>query len=177
VARSEWVGWLGRIGLAAQGICFTTIAALALQLAFGDGGKATDPQGAFRVLANHGWTRTLLVLLVCGFVAYALWRLAQALFNRGDHGRDAAGYFRRLIQLCQALIYIGFAVSAALNAVTTLVMSLTAGGRLEGMFVWLLGGLGNSTPDQLAVAAALVCAGVLPLCTSHPAEPGATHRR
>jgi iron complex transport system permease protein len=31
------------------------------------------------------------------------------------------------------------------------------------MFVWLLGGLGNSTPDQLAVAAALVCAGVLPL--------------
>ena len=65
------------------------------------------------MLANHGWTRTLLVLLVCGFVAYALWRLAQALFNRGGHGQDAAGYFRRLIQLCQALIYIGFAVSAA----------------------------------------------------------------
>jgi hypothetical protein len=65
------------------------------------------------VLANHGWTRALLVLLVCGFVAYALWRLAQALFNRGDHGRDLSGYFRRLIQLCQALIYIGFAVSAA----------------------------------------------------------------
>ena len=65
------------------------------------------------MLANHGWTRALLVLLVCGFVAYALWRLAQALFNRGDHGQDAAGYFRRLIQLCQALIYIGFAVSAA----------------------------------------------------------------
>jgi iron complex transport system permease protein len=61
------------------------------------------------------------------------------------------------------LLLAGFAVSAALNAVTTLVMSLTAGGRLEGMFVWLLGGLGNSTPDQLAVAAALVCAGVLPL--------------
>jgi Domain of Unknown Function (DUF1206) len=52
------------------------------------------------------------VLLVCGFVAYALWRLAQALFNRGGHGEDPAGYGRRLIQLCQALIYIGFAVSA-----------------------------------------------------------------
>ena len=52
------------------------------------------------------------MLLVCGFVAYALWRLAQALFNRGGHGRDAAGYGRRLIQLGQALIYIGFAVSA-----------------------------------------------------------------
>ena len=53
------------------------------------------------------------MLLVCGFVAYALWRLAQALFNRGGHGRDPGGYGRRLIQLCQALIYIGFAVSAA----------------------------------------------------------------
>jgi uncharacterized protein DUF1206 len=42
-----------------------------------------------------------------------VWRLAQALFNRGDHGRDLGGYFRRLIQLCQALIYLTFAVSAA----------------------------------------------------------------
>jgi Domain of Unknown Function (DUF1206) len=83
-----------------------------LQLALGDGGKATDPQGAFRLLATHGWRRALLVLLVCGFVADALWRLAQPLFNRGGHGEDPAGYGRRLIQLCQALIYIGFAVSA-----------------------------------------------------------------
>src|SRR5918912_829085 len=89
-----------------------TIAVLALRLAFGDGGKATDPQGAFRVLAQRGWTRALLVLLACGFVAYALWRLAQALFNRGGHGHDPSGYGRRLIQLCQALIYIVFAISA-----------------------------------------------------------------
>ena len=38
--------------------------------------------------------------------------MAQSLFNRGGHGRDPAGYGRRLIQLCQALIYIAFAVSA-----------------------------------------------------------------
>ena len=125
------------------------IAALALQLAFGDGGKATDPQGAFRVLANHGWTRTLLVLLVCGFVAYALWRLAQALFNRGDHGRDPAGCFRRLIQLCQALIYVGFAVSA------TRVLAGAGGGSrstrhaVGGMLSWpggpeLVGAIGTT---------------------------------
>src|SRR5437763_10110502 len=112
-ARSRWVGWLGRLGLAAQGICFTTIAVLALELALGQGGSATDPQGAFRVLANHGWTRALLVLLVVGFVAYALWRLAQALFDRGGQGDYAAGLGRRLIQLGQALIYLGLAASAA----------------------------------------------------------------
>ena len=41
-----------------------------------------------------------------------MWRLSQALFDRGGHGRDPAGLGRRLIQLCQALIYLGFAVSA-----------------------------------------------------------------
>jgi len=111
-ARSRWVGWLGRVGLASQGVCFTIVAVLALELAFGAGGKATDPQGAFRVLATHGWTRALLVLLACGFVSYSVWRLAQALFDRGGHGADPAGLGRRLIQLCQALIYLGFAVGA-----------------------------------------------------------------
>jgi hypothetical protein len=120
-ARARWVGWLGRFGLAAQGVCFTVIAVLALELAFGAGGKATDPQGAFRVLATHGWTRVLLVLLACGFVAYSLWRLAQALFDRGRQGSDAAGLGRRLIQLCQALIYVGLAVGA--------VRVLAGGGR------------------------------------------------
>lgn len=61
------------------------------------------------------------------------------------------------------LLLAGFAVSATFNAVTTLLMSLSSGGRLEGMFFWLLGGLGQSTYDQLAVAAALVLAGLLPL--------------
>jgi hypothetical protein len=34
-ARSSWIGWLGRIGFAAQGTCFVIIAVLALELAFG----------------------------------------------------------------------------------------------------------------------------------------------
>jgi iron complex transport system permease protein len=63
------------------------------------------------------------------------------------------------------LLLAGFAVSAACNAVTTLIMSLTPGGRMESMFFWLLGGLNMSTPDQLAVAAALILAGLLPLWT------------
>ena len=61
------------------------------------------------------------------------------------------------------LLLAGFAVSAMLNAVTTLIMSLSSGGRLEGMFFWMLGGLDQSTPDQLLVAALLIGAGMLPV--------------
>src|SRR5919199_4338480 len=111
-ARRRWVGYLGRIGLAAQGICFGIIGALALGLASGVGGETTDPQGAFDALARGGWTRVLLVVLTIGFAAYAAWRLAQALFDRGGMGRDAGGLGRRAIQLCQGLIYVGLVISA-----------------------------------------------------------------
>jgi Domain of Unknown Function (DUF1206) len=89
------------------------------------------------------------VLLVCGFVAYALWRLAQAFFNRGGHGRDLGGYGRRLIQLCQALIYIGFAVSAARVLAGAGGSSRSTRHAVGGMLSWpggpeLVGAIGTS---------------------------------
>jgi hypothetical protein len=93
-ARSQYVGWLGRAGLCAQGTCFVIIGVLALTLAAGVGGAATDPQGALVTLARHGWTRVLIVVLAIGFAAYALWRLSQALLDRGGMGTDAGGLAR-----------------------------------------------------------------------------------
>jgi hypothetical protein len=110
-AKSRWVGHLGRVGLAAQGVTFTTIAVLALALAAGEGGEATDPQGAFRTLAEQGWTEALLILLIPGFAAYAVWRFAQALFDRGGQGDDVPGLGRRLIQFVQGLAAVGLAFS------------------------------------------------------------------
>jgi Domain of Unknown Function (DUF1206) len=104
-ARSPWIGVAGRIGLGAQGICFGIIGVLAVGLAAGVGGEATDPQGALDALARHGWTRVLLVLLVVGFAGYTVWRLAQALFDRGGMGSDGPGLFRRSIQLVQGIVY------------------------------------------------------------------------
>jgi uncharacterized protein DUF1206 len=111
-ARSEWIGYLGRAGLAAQGICFGIIGALAFELAVGAGGTTTDPQGAFDALARTTWTRLLLVLLCIGFAGYAVWRLAQALFDRGDMGSGAGGLGRRAIQLVQGLTYVALTIGA-----------------------------------------------------------------
>ena len=112
VARSKWIGRLGRIGFAAQGTCFAIIALLALELAFGKSGRLTDPRGAFVVLARGGWTRLLLVFLAIGFGAYSIWRLAQALFDRGGMGTSPGGLGRRAIQLGQALLYALLTFSA-----------------------------------------------------------------
>lgn len=112
-ARSDWVGYLGRAGLAAQGVCFGIIGALAIGLALGAGGRTTDPQGALNALARHGWSKILLLLLCIGFAGYALWRLAQAIFDRGGMGSDLGGLFRRSIQLVQGLTYVALTVGAA----------------------------------------------------------------
>ena len=111
-ARSPWIGRLGRVGFAAQGMCFVIIAVLALDLAFGKRGRLTDPRGAFVVLAEGGWTRVLLVFLAIGFASYSIWRLAQAIFDRGGMGSSPGGLGRRAIQLGQAVLYALLAVSA-----------------------------------------------------------------
>ena len=111
-ARSPLVGLLGRIGLAAQGICFVVIGVLALALAAGVGGEATDPLGAFVALARGGWTKVLLVVLAAGFPCYAAWRLAQAIFDRGRMGTGLGGLGRRTIQLVQGLTYCALTASA-----------------------------------------------------------------
>ena len=86
---------------------------LAFALAAGAGGKATDPQGALNALASHGWSKVLLAVLCVGFVGYAVWRFAQALFDRGRMGSDLGGLFRRGIQLVQGLAYGALAFGAA----------------------------------------------------------------
>jgi hypothetical protein len=111
-ARSPWLGYLGRAGLAAQGVCFGIIGAFAIALAVGAGGTTTDPQGALNALARHGWSKALLLLLCIGFAGYALWRFAQALFDRGGMGSDFGGLFRRTIQLVQGLCYTVVAIGA-----------------------------------------------------------------
>jgi Domain of Unknown Function (DUF1206) len=104
-ARSRWIGIAGRAGLAAQGVCFGIIGLLAIRLAVGSGGRTTDPQGALNALARGGWTRAMLVLLCVGFAGYTVWRVAQAIFDRGHMGRGISGYFRRAIQLVQGIAY------------------------------------------------------------------------
>jgi Domain of Unknown Function (DUF1206) len=151
-ARSPWVGWLGRIGFAAQGTCYVLIGVLALELAFGESGRLTDPRGAFVVLAQGGWTRVLLVLLAVGFACYSIWRLAQAIFDRGGMGRSLAGLGRRAIQLGQSVLYALLAVAAV-----RVLLGASAGGSPKRAAAGILGWPGGMTiVAAIGVAVAII---------------------
>jgi hypothetical protein len=100
---SGWYAALARTGLVAKGVSFGIVGLLAIKLALGDGGKATSREGALQSLAQHSFGKVLLILLVVGFAAYALWRFVQA-FAEGEWGKGV-GYVGR------GLIYAGLTFS------------------------------------------------------------------
>ena len=138
-AHGAWTERLGRAGLAAQGLSYAIVGVLALLLALGAGGKATSRQGAFQTLAHSLVGEGLLVALAVGFVAYAAWRLANAIFDRGNRGDDAPGLAKRAGDLGKALLYLGLTWSV----LHTLFTDKASGGnekkQTAGVFDWPAG--------------------------------------
>jgi Domain of Unknown Function (DUF1206) len=113
---SGWYAWLARAGLVAKGISFGIVAALAIGVAVGAGGKTTSRQGALQTLAQHTWGKVLLVLLALGFVGYAIWRFVQAFAERddgGDEKGEAKKWGKRAGYVGRGLIYAGLAFTTA----------------------------------------------------------------
>jgi hypothetical protein len=104
---------LARFGLVAQGISFGLVAVLAIELALGRGGKATDREGALRSIADSGLGRVVVFALAVGFGCYTLWRLAQVFLGR-DLEEDGAKkkWGKRLSSLGKAAIYAALCASA-----------------------------------------------------------------
>jgi hypothetical protein len=112
VGDSEWVERLGRIGLVAKGVSFLIVGVLALLVAFGAGGAATDRPGAFRLLSEQSYGFVALLAIALGFGAYALWRFAQAFLDRDDEGNDMEGWAKRAGCLVKGLFYGGLSLLA-----------------------------------------------------------------
>jgi hypothetical protein len=129
-AESPWVERLARFGLVAQGISFGLVAVLAIEVALGKGGRATDRQGALRTIAHGSVGRAIVVVLAVGFGAYALWRLAQVFVGHDIEERgEKKKWGKRLASFGKAAIY-ALLCWAAISVLT--------------------GGGGNSTGEQEA---------------------------
>lgn len=102
----------GRAGLAAKGGIYLIVGFLALQLPLGLGGRPEDRQGALQALAGKPLGTATLVALAAGFAGYAVWRLAQGLFDRDREGRDAKGLAKRAGHVGKGLLYAGSAFVA-----------------------------------------------------------------
>jgi Domain of Unknown Function (DUF1206) len=97
---------VARFGLVAQGVSFGLVAVLAIELALGQGGKATDREGALQTIAHNGVGRIIVFVLGIGFGAYALWRLSQVFLGHDVEDRGAKEKWgKRLSSLGKAAIY------------------------------------------------------------------------
>ena len=136
IAESPWVEHAARAGLIAQGISFGLVGVLAIELALGKGGKATDREGALREIAADGLGRIVVIALAAGFAAYALWRLAEALLGHEvEEHRGKKKLSKRVTALGKAAIYC--ALSAA--AVSVLLGESGGGDREREVTGGLLG--------------------------------------
>ena len=87
-ARSDQFEWLARAGMAARGVIYAIIGVLALELAFGAGGKTTNQKGALKTIAEQSFGKALLVLMAVGLAGYAIWRLTRAVLGHGKETTD-----------------------------------------------------------------------------------------
>lgn len=98
---------LTRVGFAARGLLNLIIAWLVIGT-----GRTADLSEALRFLAS-GKERFLLGAIVAGFVAYGIWRLADASFDIESHGEDAKGWLKRGGAAASGVIYLFLALTAA----------------------------------------------------------------
>ena len=110
LARTREFEWLARAGLVARGVVYAVIGVLAIKLALGDGGKATNQQGALRTIAERPFGKTLLVLVAIGLGGYAMWRLVRAGLGHGPEQHDSGS--DRVAALASGIAYAILCVTA-----------------------------------------------------------------
>ncbi|MFJ6893166.1 DUF1206 domain-containing protein [Streptomyces hokutonensis] len=77
----------GRAGFVARGVVYVLVGVLALRIAFGDGGREADRQGALQQVAAQPFGKAMLWLLVVGFGCMAIWRGSRALPAKGPKNK------------------------------------------------------------------------------------------
>ena len=101
---------LGRVALCTQGLLYVVVGVLALQVAFGDNdsGKEASQDGALAAIARQPFGKVLLIVMIVGLLAYALWRLGLAVRGDPDPDEDGKSAAKRVANVGRAAIYAGF---------------------------------------------------------------------
>ncbi|MBE9124983.1 MULTISPECIES: DUF1206 domain-containing protein [unclassified Coleofasciculus] len=143
-----WIERLARFGYTAKGIVYAIIGWLAVQAAFGSGGKTTDSKGVLTTIAQQPFGQLLLGLLAFGLIGYVVWRFVQAIQDPEHKGHDADDIVKRIGYAISGLIY----ASLAFTAIQIIIGANTGGGTSKQTWVarllaqpfgqWLLGAVG-----------------------------------
>ena len=146
-ADSKPLEYLARAGFICYGVIHLLVAWVALQVAFGNSSEEGDPSGALRTLASQPLGGALVILVVIGMVALAIWQaFAAAIGESGEQDKEAIA--ERVISGVRTIIYLWLAWTgvkvfrgasgsqASSQQQTTSDMMNSTGGR------WLVGLIG-----------------------------------
>jgi hypothetical protein len=100
-----------RAGFLGYGVFHLVVGWLALRLALGHPTGASDQSGAFQFLASQPFGRVLLVVIIIGLIAMAVWQLLlAAVGHRQERGHRRT--FERLASAGRTIIYGALAYTA-----------------------------------------------------------------
>lgn len=134
LAHAKTLGWMARAGLVARGVVYGVIGILALKLALGDGGKATNQTGAMKTIAGQSFGELLLVVLAIGLAGYSLWRLTRAAVGHGAEQQDDAS--DRIAALASGIAYGILCITAIKIIADAGAGSGTPKGTTAGVLGW-----------------------------------------
>lgn len=95
-ASNPWLEFLQRVGYAVRGVLYAVMGGLALGLALGVGGIATDQSGSLVILSGGPAGKLLLLSVVLGLGAYSIWGFVRAVYDPLDRGDHPGGIAERL---------------------------------------------------------------------------------
>lgn len=110
VVESRGFSWLARAGFVARGLIYLIIGVLAIKLAAGAGGEATNQQGALKTIAQQPFGKVLLILVAVGLAGYALWRIVHGLLGHGPEDSDSSS--ERVAAFASGIVYAGLCAVA-----------------------------------------------------------------
>ena len=114
--RPQWTENFARFGMAAKGVVYCLVGALAFMAAFEINGNTEDgagKQGVFQFILEQPFGKILLGIVALGLVCYTIWRFIQAFMDSEQKGSDAKGIGKRIGYAFSGLIYGGLAFYAA----------------------------------------------------------------
>ena len=157
---SRGITWLARSGYAARGVVYIIIGAFAFMAGIGSG-ETVGTKGAIQQLLSQPFGTALLWIMVVGLVAYAAWRITQAITDPEGHGTDAKGLMIRSGLVGSAITYSLLALFT-LGLLGTSIGESTGGGSggSGGGSDFLSGLLGWEYSNYLVYAVALIPLGV-----------------
>jgi uncharacterized protein DUF1206 len=109
-ADSKPLEYLARGGFIGYGVIHLLFAWLAAQIAFGNSGKESDQSGALSELATKPFGKVLVIIVIIGMVALAIWQAFEAVVGEsGRQGKEAVA--ERVVSGVRAIIYLAIAWS------------------------------------------------------------------